>query len=380
MISSKSLRFGAAENTLLTYVRVVLILMTLYIFLVSIGMLGSGFKLFGKGFALALIETTNNPFVGLFVGILVTALIQSSSTTTSITVAFVASGTLSITNAVPVIMGANIGTAITAILVSLGHIGRVNEFKRAFAAGTVHDMFNLLTVAVLLPIELATGFLSKTAGMLAGLLANSSGMEFKSPLKLITQPLTSAIIKAVVALDFDKVVTGILVVVLGITLLILSLIVLTKLLKVLVMKQLQHFFEESFYANGIVAIAIGMVFTAIVQSSSVTTSLMIPLAAAGIMRLDQVFPVALGANIGTTISALLASLATGSPAGLTIALVHLLFNISGTLLFYPVPFMRQIPLQAATLLSNLTVKSRFFAVVFVLAMYFLIPGIAIFIM
>ncbi len=378
MKTVKRFQFQANRDILITVLRIILILLTLYAFLVSIGLMGSGFKVFGKGFAKALIETTNNPFVGLFVGVLATALIQSSSTTTSMVVAFVASGAISVPNAIPIIMGANVGTAVTSTFVSLGHIARINEFRRAFAAGTVHDMFNLLAVVVVLPLELTTGFLEKSATYLSGFFAGTStGIEFKSPLKLITKPINTAIVEFIVDLDFNTITTGIIVVLFGILLLVVSLFLLSKLLKLLVMDKLQVFFEESYYSNGVVAIIIGLLFTAIVQSSSVTTSLMIPLAAAGIMRLDQVFPVALGANVGTTVTALLASMATGSPAALTIALVHLLFNLTGILVFYPIPFMRQIPIKCATVLSQIAVKNRLFALIFIFIVYFLIPGLAV---
>ncbi len=378
MENTKILQFQANKDVFITILRIVLILLTLYAFLVSIGLMGAGFKVFGKSFAKALIETTNNPFVGLFVGVLATALIQSSSTTTSMVVAFVASGAISVPNAIPIIMGANVGTAVTSTFVSLGHVTRINEFKRAFAAGIVHDMFNLLAVMVILPIELATGFLAKSAYYLSDLLAgSSSGVEFKSPLKLITKPVYNGIVQSVVSFDLNKIATGIIVVAMGIVLLIISLYLLSKLLKLLVMDKLRTFFQESYYSNSIVAMIIGITFTAIVQSSSVTTSLMIPLAAAGIMRLDQVFPVALGANVGTTVTALLASLATGSPAALTIALVHLLFNLSGILAFYPLPMMRKIPIKCADLLSQMATRNRLFALVFVLVVYFMIPGLAV---
>lgn len=369
---------GEVKTSLaLTLFRTALILGVLYCFLLSIGLMGSGFKIFGKDFARALIETTSNPFLGLFIGVLATAIIQSSSTTTSMVVAFVAAGTITVDNAIPVIMGSNIGTAVTSTIVSFGHVTRKHEFKRAFAAGTVHDMFNLLTVIVLLPIELLTGFLSKSAHALAGALTSTSGMEFKSPLAVVTKPVCGGIVGGVEALELSKIVSGVIVVVFGGVLLIFSLIVLSKLLKSLVLSKLERFFERSVGRSGVLAILIGLVFTVIVQSSSVTTSLMIPMAAAGIMSLQQVFPVALGANLGTTITALLASLATGQPEALTIALVHLLFNFTGIMIFYPVPQMRRIPMGLATLLSRAVVKNRLFALGFILVVYFLIPGLAV---
>ncbi len=366
------------SKPLITVFKVLLILVVLYIFLVSIGLMGGGFKFFGKDFARALIETTSNPFIGLFIGIFATALIQSSSTTTSMVVAFVAAGTISVQNAIPVIMGANIGTAVTSTLVSLGHVTRQREFERAFAAGTVHDMFNLMVVLILLPIEIATGYLHRTASALASVLAGTSGIEFKSPLKLITKPISKEIIHGISSFGFTQIVSGVLIVIIGIGLLMISLIVLSKLLKSLVLSKLQRILHASTDSSGIIAILIGVVFTVIVQSSSVTTSLMIPMAAAGILTIRHVFPVALGANVGTTITALLASLATGRPEALTIALVHLLFNISGILLFYPVPFMRQIPITVASGLAKLVMKKRSYAILFILIGYFFIPGLAIF--
>lgn len=370
------MNYPSQANTIFV-LRIALILAVLYIFLVSIGLMGAGFKLFGKDFAKALIETTSNPFVGLFVGIFATALIQSSSTTTSMVVAFVAAGTIDVGHAIPVIMGANIGTAVTSTLVSLGHVTRQREFERAFAAGTVHDMFNLMSVLIFLPLELTTGFLSKSATVLTGFLAGSAGVEFKSPLKLITKPVYKLITSEITSIGLSKIASGVIVVFLGIILLIVSLIFLSKLLKLLVFAKLQGFFQNSMYTNGYLAILIGLVFTAIVQSSSVTTSLMIPMAAAGIMTLQQVFPIALGANLGTTVTALLASLATGRPEALTIALVHLLFNMSGIALFFPFPFIRQLPIKAAQALSAFASQKRIYAVLFILIIYFMLPGLAI---
>ena len=153
----------------------------LYLFLVSVKLLGTGFKMFGGGFAEQLISTTSNPLVGLFIGILATSLVQSSSTTTSTVVGFVASGILTIENAIPIIMGANIGTTVTSTIVSMGHVTRREEFRRAMAAATVHDFFNILTVVVLFPLELTTGFLHRSARVLSTLMVGTEGLTFASP-------------------------------------------------------------------------------------------------------------------------------------------------------------------------------------------------------
>jgi len=125
----------------------------LYLFFLSLQMMGTSLKMFGKEFSETLISTTTNPLVGLFIGILATSVIQSSSSTTSIVVGMVAGGALTIDTAIPIIMGANIGTSVTNTIASLPQINRSNEFKRAFSAATVHDYFNLLAVIIIFPLR-----------------------------------------------------------------------------------------------------------------------------------------------------------------------------------------------------------------------------------
>ena len=139
----------------------------------------------GEEFAKSIISTTSNPFIALFIGILSTTIFQSSSTTTSLIVGMVSSGALTLAGAIPMIMGANIGTTVTNIIVSIGHINRGNEFKRAFAAATVHDFFNVFAVLILFPIEIAFGLLEKTASGLGSLLFGTVSVtnEFNSPIK-----------------------------------------------------------------------------------------------------------------------------------------------------------------------------------------------------
>jgi sodium-dependent phosphate cotransporter len=353
-----------------------LVVVLLYVFLVSIGMLGAGFKTFGKSFANTLIATTSNPFMGLFIGILATSVIQSSSTVTSMVVAFVAAGTLTVEHSIPIVMGANIGTTVTNLLVSLTHMARRTEFRRALAAATVHDFFNLISVAVLLPVEYFTHYLQRTAEALASVLVGSSSLSFNSPVKVITQPVITAFKGSVMGLG--KGWGGTILVVVGVVLLVGSLIYITKIMRSLLIGRLESFFHRTVGGSGLMGIFVGLVITAIVQSSSVTTSLLVPMAATGVVTLRQVFPITLGANLGTTVTALLASL-TGNAAGLTIALTHTLFNLTGTILIYPIPAIREIPLRLARGLSNLAYRSRGVAIAFVLGTFFVVPGLLIFI-
>ena len=125
--------------------------------------------------------------------------------------------------------------------------------------------------------------------------------------------------------------------------------------------------------SGIVAIVLGMVITIAVQSSSITTSVLVPLAASGVLTLENIYPVTLGANVGTTVTALLASLATGNPAAVTVALVHTLFNLSGILLFYPIRVLRNLPLRLATGMSDIAAERRSTAIGYALGMFVVVP-------
>lgn len=346
----------------------------LYLFLVSIRLLGTGFAMFGAGFSERLIATTSNPFVGLVIGILATSIVQSSSTTTSTVVGFVAAGALSIENAIPIVMGANIGTTVTSALVSIGHIGRREEFRRAIAAATVHDFFNLIAVAILFPLELTTGFLRRSATALANLLIGSSGMTFASPVKRAVSPAVRAIVRAVESIDVPH--TAVIVAILAFALLITSLWVLVRRTKAIAMRRAEVVLDRLMGRSGIAGIAVGTGITAVIQSSSVTTSLMVPLAGAGIARLDQIFPITLGANIGTTVTALLASLA-GDARGLTIALVHFLFNLVGIMMIYPFPPIRRIPMTLATRLADAAARSRKYAAFFIVGTFYVVPALLI---
>jgi sodium-dependent phosphate cotransporter len=343
--------------------RLVALLALLYIFFVSISLMGASFKFFGKDFAKQLLETTANPFVGLFIGILATSIVQSSSTTTSMTVALVAGGGLDVASAIPIIIGANIGTSVTATLVSLGHIGRPEEFKRAFGAATVHDFFNLLSVLVIFPLQLWTNFLGRAASFLGQTFADVGGFKLFNPLKTIVKPS----VEAITALTNES---GVLILIISVILLFVVLRYIVKNLKALVIGKVEAFFSSTLFKNAARSFGLGLVLTVMVQSSSITTSLAVPLAGAGILTLVQIFPLTLGANVGTTITAILASLVTGEVTAVTVAFAHLLFNISGIMILWPVKW---IPIRLAEMLASAATKSKLVPAVFVLIVFFAMP-------
>ena len=359
--------------------RILRVAILLYLFLFAIGLLGGAFKLFGKGFSEALITGTSNPVVGLMIGLLATSLIQSSSSTTSIVVGMVAGGALTVTNAVPIIMGANMGTTVTNTLVAMTSLNRRNEFQRAFAGATMHDFFNLMTIAILFPLEQATHILQRSATWLSTALVGAEGTKFPNPVKSAVKPGVNEI-KHLLTDTFDLAngTASIIMIVLALAGIFFALTFLTKVLKALVLSRTEGAFTKNVRQAGLMAMLMGLAVTVGVQSSSITTSLLVPLIGAGIVPLESAFAATLGANIGTTVTALLASL-TGTPAAVTVALVHLLFNISGILIIYPVPFLRRIPIRLAQGLAAQTAKRRWVAFAYMIGVFFVMPLIFVFV-
>lgn len=354
----------------------IVILLTL--FLIAIHLLGSSFKLLGSDFTEAIFSTQAHPFTNLFIGILATALVQSSSVTTSIIVGLVSGGIVSIDNAIPMVMGANIGTTITNTLVSFGHVSVREEFRRAFAGSIVHDIFNWLTVIILFPIEMSTRYLSRTASALSGVFYGVNGSDYNGPVKVFLKAVDHGLQDLCLnTLSFSKAVTGIVFVILSVVLIFITLFFIVKVMKSMMLDKIAIILDRVLSKSAFITIIIGMLLTMMVQSSSITTSLLVPMLGAGILTLENAYPITLGANIGTTITALLASLA-GTQAGLTIALVHLLFNISGTLIFYPIPMLRNIPLTLARRFADLCCENRKIAVLFILFMFLIIPALIIY--
>ncbi len=356
------------------------VLLLLFVFLLGVNGLGDGFKSLGGDLLDSFFTATRNPFMGLMVGLLATTLVQSSSVTTSLIVGLVAApeNPLPIANAIPMVMGANIGTTVTNTIVSLAHMGRREEFRRAFAVATCHDFFNYIAVIVLLPLELTTGYLRYTATKLSSLLTGVGGVEYDSPIKGLLKASLKPIKDVIGDLLGSGQLAAVALIALSGVFIFSALMLLVRVMRSAMHSRVEVIVSRGLHQSALYAILVGMLVTTLVQSSSITTSLLVPLAGAGLLTLPQAFPITIGANIGTTVTALMAALAaTGvnAGAGITIALVHLLFNLSGTLLIYPLPAMRRIPLEAARRLAEIAVRSRTLALAYVAILFYGVPAL-----
>ncbi|GAX14483.1 solute carrier family 34 [Fistulifera solaris] len=398
----------------------------LYFFLIGLDLLGTSFQVVGGCTAGSLLGSDTNPLASLMIGIVATALLHSSATATAIIVSLV-NGGLDVDQGIYMVMGANIGTSVTSMIVSLAHMGDGEELERAFGGCSTLFVFNFYTVLVLFPLEIATKYLYHlTKAMLPSSSSRQEGESWESPIKKIISPLTKKVLIAnkgliddistgelegcgsvyptfceggdvsyasckqgLIACDKktnkcptlfqngadkrDDMVSGWVCLFISLCLLITCLLGLVALLHRMLEGASKRIIYKATNINGYFSIAIGCGVTAVVQSSSVTVSALVPLAGVGILSLEQMFPLVIGADIGTTVTALMASMVSSKVEALQIALVHVFFNITGAVLWYPVPFLRQIPLKTARKLGRITREWRNFPVLFILVVYHLLP-------
>uniref|UniRef100_A0A672LV72 Sodium-dependent phosphate transport protein 2B-like n=1 Tax=Sinocyclocheilus grahami TaxID=75366 RepID=A0A672LV72_SINGR len=428
---------GKILRVLINAAKLFLLVGLLYMFVCSLDILSSAFQLVGGKTAGDIFQENtvlSNPLAGLVIGMLVTLLVQSSSTSSSIVVSMVSSGLLEVSTAVPIIMGTNIGTSVTNTVVAMTQVGDRNKFRRAFAGATVHDFFNWLSVLVLLPLEVATGYLVKLTDLIIKSFNIQSGENAPALLNVITDPLTHSIIvldesvisgiatgdpeaknKSLIKVwcqtasntkqadtlthlwslsipgnhifvntNLSDLAVGLILLACSLLILCTCLILIVKLLNsmlkgqvaVVIKKIMNTDFPFPFaWLTGYIAMVVGAGMTFIVQSSSVFTSAITPLVGIGVIKIERAYPLSLGSNIGTTTTAILAAMASpGETLGnsLQIALVHLFFNLSGILLWYPIPFTR-LPIRMAKALGQLTAQYRWFSGVYIIFCFFAFP-------
>uniref|UniRef100_A0A3B4XGB7 Sodium-dependent phosphate transport protein 2A n=1 Tax=Seriola lalandi dorsalis TaxID=1841481 RepID=A0A3B4XGB7_SERLL len=411
--------------------KIPLLFLLLYFFVCSLDVLSSAFQLSGGRVAGDIFQENailSNPVAGLVVGILVTVLVQSSSTSTSIIVSLVSSGLLDVQSAIPIIMGSNIGTSVTNTIVALMQAGEREEFERAFAGATVHDCFNWLSVLVLLPLEAVSGLLRQLSQALVYTLQLSTGEEAPELLKVLTEPLTKMVIQLdrsvitaiatgdqsvrnkslvkqwcqnphdIISLclcsgrhlfvdcSLSDLAIGLILLACSLLVLCSCLILLVKLLNSLlkgqvasaINKVINTDFPHPFtWLAGYLAVLMGAGMTFLVQSSSVFTSAITPLIGIGVISIERAYPLTLGSNLGTTTTATLAALASPGDklaAATQVALCHFFFNLLGILLWYPIPATR-LPIRMACALGNCTARYRWFAVLYLLLCFLLLPSL-----
>ncbi len=220
--------------------------------------------------------------------------------------------------------------------------------------------------------------LEKLASGLAHVFVGDADLSLKSYnfIKPLVKPAVSVVKDGVSFLDSTA--AGIAMVVIGIMMILFAVTYLGKLLKKALVGKAKELLHSAIGRGPVVGISSGALVTVMVQSSSTTTSLMIPLAGSGVFTTRQIYPFTLGANIGTTITALLAATSITGPAAevaLTIALVHVMFNVFAVALIYGLPLLREIPLRLAEKLAEIGAQNKPAALAYVLGSFFVFPGL-----
>jgi len=382
-----------------TWLGVLAAVLAVYLFVAGINVMGHGLKIVAgvpssKAVLDSIYHLADNPFAGVCFGVLLTSLVQSSSFTTTFTVGLVAAGQMPLSTAVFVIMGANIGTSVTNTLVSLAHLRRRKEFERSLAAATVHDFFNFLNVLLLMPLEWAFGVIHRPAEWMSEALGGAIFFSSANPkkfnfIKTAVKPISNGfdwLLGDVLGLTATA--RGLITAALAVVILFAALAMLVKILRGMMKDRLAGLFSKTLFRSQPVSFMVGLFTTAAVQSSSVTTSLAVPLVGAGVLKIRQIFPYTLGANIGTTITAMLGALALSALAAcqqsaevkmaasfaLAVAFAHLLFNVFGTMVFLP---LKWIPISLAKGFARLASRQRVLAAAYILLVFFVMPALVI---
>ncbi|KAH7945905.1 hypothetical protein HPB49_017050 [Dermacentor silvarum] len=405
--------------------KMAVLLVCWYLFLVSLDLLSSAFKLFAghqSSIRGPKSDVIRNPVVGIMTGLLVTVLVQSSSSSTSITISLVGSQLLSVKQAIPIVMGANLGSSVTSSVAALSQVTRRDELRRAFAVATAHGLFNWLTLVVLLPFEVTFAFLESSSRMAVEALDRKHRLLRYNHLRALTRPLTSFIIQleeakppqrmtaersdssgivintvrtccafngsrcvrpcqnALARLQLSDQTAGLVLLFFSLLLLLGCLSLLARTLSPALRLQVALSRVPQGLLEGYACLCLGLLATLVMQSSTALSSTLALLAASAgdrMANLQRAYPVLVGANIGTTSTGLLAALAGDpTPETLQLALCHSFFNVYGALLFYPVPFMR-FPLPLAQLLAATAAQYRWFAVAYLLLVFLTLPLLAL---
>lgn len=384
--NSDPLSFLPFEGTAKQIANWIAVFLAIWLLLNGVGMIGDGFKMAAGDQAKELFSFAENPFVGLAIGIVTTAIIQSSSTTTSIVVGMIAGG-LPLNIAIPMLFGANMGTSVTSTLVALGLAGNKKQFRNGFSMATVHDFFNLIAILFFFTLEMLTGFLGKTATAIAPSLTGSgegiiAGFfeALGDFIDMITEPLVGLASGLVEPLG--DVLGGVVLAIIGVALVLVSISFIGKLLNALLVGKAQDILYAALGKNAFFGALSGALITALVQSSSTTTALTVPLAASGKFQVRTLFPFVVGANIGTTLTGLIAAFAatgTEAEAAMAGALVHTLFNFFSAILILSIPFLRDLPPKCSDWLAGLAEKNKLYVFIYIGGVFFAIPLLAVFI-
>ncbi|KAE9548756.1 hypothetical protein FO519_008029 [Halicephalobus sp. NKZ332] len=372
-------------------------------------------------------KVIQNPISAAIIGMVVTLVLQSSSTLISLLVGMVSGHLITVPAAIPIMMGSEMGASIMNALISLTQSGNRAQFRRAFAAATLNDIFNFLCFLIILPIEILFKPIEKFSEVLVSPLENVHTGKIKT-LNFFTDPLLEKIIQIDDAtLDeaslsnstdfpetfvfrcinitteeqicpcpyshifaystFSDTIIGMILLLICIISLVLCMYGIVEIMSSLLAGQIAVLLRKLMdkrlpypfgWLTDYIVMFVGCIVVVIVESSSVFRSALTPLVGIGVLTLERLFPLIIGSNIGTTSTGIVAAFSadpTKLQATLQMAFCQTFYNILCAILFFPIPFMRQIPIKLSMKFGDITAEYRWFAVVYIISVFFLMPAI-----
>ncbi|CAB3400184.1 unnamed protein product [Caenorhabditis bovis] len=401
-----------------------LIFLVLFVYVCCLANMSTAFGLLasrGLGKAIQQSPLINDPISAVVVGMLATVILQSATTTTNILVTMVAANMITVHDAIPVMIGSELGSSLVNAMVSLAYSGKPEQFRRAFSAAILGDVFNICGLFVIFPMEMITGLIEKVSWWIVDPMISEQGLSFKT-LELLTDPINQFILQVnepellnatirpemfeanhsfvqrcqfangsrIYNCPYDHLFAysmlgdraiGWIVLIVSIVSLIFCLVAIVYLIQKLLEGHAAIYIRRllSKQCPGVLKPCTGyvvMLVGLIIQSNSIFSSSLTPLVGSGVVTLEQMYPLVLGSNIGTTFSGVLAAFSTDPSRfekALHMAMCQVNYNIIGTCLFYIIPCTRKFPVYLAVKLGNLTDRYRWFIVVFILAFFVVIP-------
>lgn len=300
----------------------------LYLFVLSIGMIKRASGFFAPSIRDYLYGTIG-PIKAIALGWFTTAIAQSSGAVSSVVVTFTGNNILDIPTSIYILVGASLGTTITALIISLITVSSKRRyFRHGFEIGLCYTIYSAFLIVIVFVLEYFLGFFSTVSLFLAGLLQDKiKYLQIPDLIGLITDPITSVL--------FDKF-NVLLLFLFSFLVLIFTLRFISKsIVSVLGGEDKARIFINNHFDSKVKAYFIGMILTALVFSSSITIGLLVPLAVAQLIGLRRSIPFILGADLGTMTDTILVALIVGKTSSLAVALAYGLFAIIGALIFLP---------------------------------------------
>lgn len=370
------------------FIRWLLVLASVFAIIIGINLILDGVYSVGSSSTNRLYDLARDPIIGLLIGVLATTLVQSSTTTTTLTVAAVGAGIVTVPVAIPIIMGANIGTTMTALLVSFSYMGERREFKKAFTTAAMHLWFNVLVVLIALTIEILFHPLQTISGYLADrvLGANDTTVPTTHVVEKIMTPIVETIgTHGLFGMVGNGGVATALSLITGTLCILVAIRVMSYQLR-MITAATAHSLLDMFSSPGenkrqtlktnTLGFGVGLLFTIMVTASSVTVSSMQPFAVTKSLRRRAMLAVILGANVGTTLTAMIATFAIVGVHGsfaLQAALVHVGMNLVGAITVLCVPSLGRAIINLSAGSARLAARSYTKAIATIVGMFMAFP-------